>query len=76
MRDGSSFFVHDILLGSIEWLAPQQGETRCFIDLLTGRAEVRNKVASQAGLLQIMEKWKQDEQQWKQRRAPYLLYGR
>ena len=59
-----------------EWLAPQQGETRYFIDLLTGGAEVRNKVASQAGLLQIMEKWKQDEQQWEQRRAPYLLYGR
>ncbi|WP_442951777.1 hypothetical protein [Paenibacillus sp. GYB006] len=33
-------------------------------------------MATQAGLLQIMEKWNQDERQWKQRRAPYLLYGR
>lgn len=59
-----------------EWLALKQGDTKYFIDLLTGGAEVRNKVATQAGLLQIMEKWNQDERQWEQRRAPYLLYGR
>ncbi|WP_211747099.1 DUF1343 domain-containing protein [Paenibacillus sp. Marseille-Q4541] len=59
-----------------EWLAPPEGRTRCFIDLLTGGEEVRSVVANQAGLSQIMKKWKQDESAWKQRRKPYLLYGR
>lgn len=58
-----------------EWLAPPQGGSRYFIDLLTGGTEVREHVHELDGLLHIMASWQQDETEWEERRKPYLIYG-
>lgn len=57
-----------------QWLSPPAGQSRYFIDLLTGGEEVRLFVHGRTGLRLILEKWAEEARHWESMRAPYLLY--
>jgi len=60
---------------SFQWLAPPEGRTRYFIDLLAGSDDVRKHIHEEDGLRRITEQWNSDSERWRTMRAPYLLYG-
>ncbi|MHA6533638.1 exo-beta-N-acetylmuramidase NamZ family protein [Paenibacillus sp. BAC0078] len=57
-----------------QWLAPPEGGTRYFIDLLTGGEKVRRSIGTVEGLYEIVEEWRRDSANWLTMRQPYLLY--
>ncbi|MBW4081155.1 exo-beta-N-acetylmuramidase NamZ domain-containing protein [Paenibacillus sp. S150] len=61
--------------GQFEWLAPPEGRTRYFIDLLTGGEKVRRLIGTVEGLREIAEEWRLDSARWLAMRRPYLLYS-
>ncbi|TVX94592.1 DUF1343 domain-containing protein [Paenibacillus agilis] len=55
-----------------EWLGKESGYP--FIDLLTGDNRVRLQLHETDGLINIVEAWRQESEQWRMIRKPFLLY--
>ncbi|WP_426333933.1 exo-beta-N-acetylmuramidase NamZ domain-containing protein [Paenibacillus silvae] len=69
--------LHEIAAGyaeQFEWLEPPRKGSRYFIDLLTGSTEVREVIGDPDRLSRLMEVWREQEQIWRERRRPFLIY--
>ncbi|MGO4529861.1 exo-beta-N-acetylmuramidase NamZ domain-containing protein [Paenibacillus sp. 2TAF8] len=69
--------LHEIAVGysaQFEWLEPPREGSRYFIDLLTGSAEVRDVIGDINRLSGLMALWREQEQVWRERRTPFLIY--
>ncbi|MBB6024435.1 uncharacterized protein YbbC (DUF1343 family) [Paenibacillus sp. JGP012] len=69
--------LHEIASGyaeQFEWLEPPRKGSRYFIDLLTGSAEVREVIGDPDRLSRLMAEWREQEQVWRERRRPFLIY--
>ncbi|GGH63833.1 hypothetical protein GCM10008014_41620 [Paenibacillus silvae] len=69
--------LHEIAAGyaeQFEWLEPPRKGSRYFIDLLTGSAEVREVIGDPDRLSRLMKVWREQEQIWRERRRPFLIY--
>ncbi|WP_091019960.1 MULTISPECIES: exo-beta-N-acetylmuramidase NamZ family protein [Paenibacillus] len=56
------------------WLEPPEPGSRYFIDLLTGGKAVRETIHDRADFIRLMDAWKVQAAEWKERRKPFLLY--
>lgn len=56
------------------WLEPPEPGSRYFIDLLTGGKVVRETIHDRTEFVCLMEAWKVQAAEWKERRKPFLLY--
>ncbi|PYE42351.1 DUF1343 domain-containing protein [Paenibacillus barcinonensis] len=69
--------LHEIAAGyaeQFEWLEPPRTGSRYFIDLLTGGTEVREFIGDEGRLSRLMAVWREQEQVWRERREPFLIY--
>lgn len=57
-----------------KWLEPPRKGSRYFIDLLTGSEEVRKVIGDGDRLSGLMEIWREQEQEWQERRSSFLMY--
>lgn len=56
------------------WLEPPEPGSRYFIDLLAGGKAVRETIHDHAEFIRLMDAWKVQAAEWKERRKPFLLY--
>lgn len=64
--------IADLHPEQFRWQGGEDG--KLFIDILSGTAEVRQKLAGAEGLRSIVDSWSADSEQWREIRRPYLLY--
>lgn len=71
--------LHEIMSlypGRFEWLSPFKEGRKPFIDYLTGGDRVRTTLADKDGLAALSQDWRMEAEAWKERTAPFYLYGR